>query len=165
MKDNKSRKNVPEKKPDFRIFEGQKGKKQRDPKKGDKQSVFQWKRAGRTSLIWVFIIIAAVFLSSLFTNSSKKEVEIDYSIYREYLTSRILTKANIIEKTFHGELTIPQTVITDYGTFENVTRVYLTLPFIDREIMEEWDANNLEYSFKEKTAAFQFYRCLVKKRM
>jgi cell division protease FtsH len=157
MKDNKSRKNAPEKKPSLRMFDSRKGTKQSDPKTGDKQPVFQWKRAGRTSLIWVVIIIAAVFLSSLFTNSARKEVEIDYSIYREYLTSRILSKANIIENTFHGELTTPQTVITDYGTFENVTRVYLTLPFIDREIMEEWDANNLEYSFKEKTVDWTGY--------
>ena len=117
MKDNKSRKNAPEKKPSLRMFDSRKSNKQSDPKIGDKQPVFQWKRAGRTSLIWVVIIIAAVFLSSLFTNSARKEVEIDYSIYREYLTSRILSKANIIENTFHGELTTPQTVITDYGTF------------------------------------------------
>ena len=37
-------------------------KKSKDP-----LNSFQWKRAGKTSLIWVLIIVAAIFLSNLFT--------------------------------------------------------------------------------------------------
>ena len=55
-------------------------KKSKDP-----LNSFQWKRAGKTSLIWVLIIVAAIFLSNLFTEGSRKETEIDYFKYKEDL--------------------------------------------------------------------------------
>ncbi|MFC1581488.1 ATP-dependent zinc metalloprotease FtsH [Candidatus Neomarinimicrobiota bacterium] len=130
---------------------------QKPEKKGEQPIGFQWKRASKTSLIWVVIIIAAVFLSGLFTNSGKKEIEIEYSLYQEYLMQGQISGASIIENIFHGELSTPQTIVTNYGTFEDVRRIYLTLPFIDREILEEWDKYNLNYSFKEKTVDWTGY--------
>jgi cell division protease FtsH len=129
------------------------------PSKGKKapQTGFQWKRAGKTSLIWILIIMAAIFLSGLFTEGARKEVEIGYFKYRELLTQKKIIRATIIEDIFHGELATPQTVSTDYGTLENVTRFYLTLPFIDRETTQEWDQYGVEYTFKEKRVDWTGY--------
>mgnify|MGYP001219319686 FL=1 len=69
---------------------------------------FQWKRAGKTSLIWIGIILVAVYLSSLLTNERNNELEIDYSLYREYLLAGDIDKAVIIDKTFHGKFKTPQ---------------------------------------------------------
>ena len=48
-------------------------KKHRQPhrkykEKKTPQDEFNWKRAGKTSLIWIGIILVAVYLSSLLTN-------------------------------------------------------------------------------------------------
>ncbi len=40
---------------------------------------------------------------------------------------------------FHGEFKLPQTMETPYGnSADNVSYFKLTLPFIDRDIIEEW---------------------------
>ena len=36
------------------------------------QDQFDWKRAGKTSFIWLMIIIGAVYISGLLTESGKK---------------------------------------------------------------------------------------------
>ena len=44
-----------------------------------KPDQFQWQRAGKTSFVWILVIISAVFLSNLFTNQSGEEIEVQYS--------------------------------------------------------------------------------------
>ncbi len=157
MEKQSPKKTIKEKRPNLNPPGNRKIPLKPENKKGEQPTGFQWKRASKTSLIWVVIIIAAVFLSGLFTNSAKKEIEIEYSLYQEYLVQRQISGASIIENIFHGELSTPQTIITNYGTFEDVRRFYLTLPFIDREILDEWDQYSLNYSFKEKTVDWTGY--------
>jgi cell division protease FtsH len=134
------------KKPDL------KNKKPIDPK-----SIFQWKKAGKTSLVWLLIIIGAIIISGIFNNSNKKEVEVEYFQYQEYLKNDQIEKGTIIENIFHGEFIIPQNIDTNYGTIENVERFFVSLPLLDRETLAEWDNYNLEYNFKEKTADWTSY--------
>ncbi len=63
---------------------------------------FNWKRAGKTSLIWISIILCAVYISGLLTESGKKEIEIEYTEYREYLKNHEIQKAVVIGVVFHG---------------------------------------------------------------
>ena len=75
-----------------------------NPKKGDNHKVdeqFHWKKAGKTSLVWVLIIISAIFMSNLFTGQGVDEVEIQYSEYRTFLNNGLITKARIIDEVFH----------------------------------------------------------------
>ena len=110
---------------------------------------FQWKRAGKTSLIWIGIIVCAIYLSSILTDSDKKEPEIDYTEYIEYLNSGQIEKATILGRVFHGKFKEPQIISTDIGEIET-NNFKLTLPFIDRSVTDEWDSVNLAYTFKEK---------------
>lgn len=125
---------------------------QKDPKDN-----FQWKRAGKTSLIWIGIIFVAVYFSSLLTNERKNELEIDYTQYREYLLAGDIDRAVIIDKTFHGEFKTPQIIDTTLGSAEDVTKFRLTLPFVDRQVTEQWDQAGLDYSFKEKSIDWTGY--------
>ena len=134
------------KKPDL------KGKKPIDPK-----SIFQWKKAGKTSLVWLLIIVGAIIISGIFTNSNKKEIEVEFFQYQEYLKNDQIEKGTIIEGIFHGDFKIPQDIVTNYGTIENVERFFVSLPLLDRETLAEWDNYNLEYNFKEKTADWTSY--------
>ncbi|HIB04141.1 MAG TPA: ATP-dependent zinc metalloprotease FtsH [Candidatus Marinimicrobia bacterium] len=59
---------------------------------------------------------------------------------------------------FHGEFKIPQTLDTPIGgQLNEITHFKLTLPFVDRENTEEWDAAGLDYTFKEKTIDWTGY--------
>ena len=45
--------------------------------KNDNKQDFQWKRAGKTSFIWIAIILVTVYFSSILSESRNNEVEID----------------------------------------------------------------------------------------
>ena len=50
-----------------------------------------------------------------------------------------------------------KTLNTPLGALENVTHFKLTLPFVDRSVTDEWDAAELNYTFKEKTIDWTGY--------
>ena len=64
-----------------------------DKNKENSPSQFEWKRAGKTSLIWISVILFAVYVSGVLTESSKKEVEIEYTEYKDTSKTKILIKA------------------------------------------------------------------------
>ena len=127
---------------------------------GDNQDKdnFNWKRASKTSLIWLVIVMGAIYLSGQLTNLGKKEVEIEFTEYKEYLKNNEIQKGVIIGDIFYGEFKVPQDIESEYGNqINNVSHFKLTLPFIDREIIKEWDEASLEYTFKEKTIDWAGY--------
>lgn len=125
--------------------------------KGDnKNNEFQWKRAGKTSLIWVMILMVAIFLSGLLT-SNEQSVEIQYFQYREFLETRQISSADIIEEVFYGEFSTPLSIQTDVTVLENVSKFHVILPFIDKDVMSEWDTYGVNYSFKAKTIDWTSY--------
>ncbi|MFL2983394.1 MAG: ATP-dependent zinc metalloprotease FtsH [Candidatus Neomarinimicrobiota bacterium] len=124
----------------------------------DSNDNFDWKRAGKTSFIWLIIIFGAVYISGLLTQTGKKEIEIEYTEYRKYLENGEIQKGVIMGDIFHGEFKVPQSIETSIGTSLNdISYFKLTLPFIDRENTEEWDAAGLEYTFKDKTIDWTGY--------
>jgi cell division protease FtsH len=125
--------------------------------KDNKNNEFQWKRAGKTSLTWVFILITAIFLSGLFTSAHQKTIEIQYYQYRAFLEDKLISKATVIEDVFTGEFETPQTIISDAGPIENVTKFKVIIPFIDREIMSEWNNYGVDYSFKQQSIDWTGY--------
>ena len=132
-------------------------KKLPKPSNKNNPDQFHWKRAGKTSLIWISIILCAVYISGLLTESGKKEIEIEYTEYREYLKNHGIQKAVVIGNVFHGEFKLAKTLDTPLGVLENVTHFKLTLPFVDRSVTDEWDAAELNYTFKEKTIDWTGY--------
>ncbi len=118
---------------------------------------FHWKRAGKTSFVWVLIIISAVFLSNLFNGQGADEFEIQYSEYRSFLTGGLITSARVVDEIFHGELSEQQVIINSAGVSQNIVKFRLKLPFIDREVMNEWDKYNVDYTFRQKSVDWTGY--------
>ena len=65
---------------------------------------FDWRRASKTSFIWLIIIFSAVYISGLLTDAGKKEIEIDYTEYRKYLKMEIYIKLSLWEMYFMESL-------------------------------------------------------------
>ena len=128
----------------------------RDNKNEDNPQ-FQWKKAGKTSFAWILIIIIAISLSRFFSSQPNGEVEIEYSDYKNFLTSRSIVKAKIVDEVFYGELNTPQSIILSNGLSKEIQYFRLKLPFIDREVMSSWDSYGLEYSFKQKSPDWTGY--------
>ena len=125
--------------------------------KNEDNPQFQWKKAGKTSFAWILIIITAFSLSRFFSSQPNGEVEIEYSDYKNFLTSRSIVKAKIVDEVFYGELNTPQSIILSNGLSKEIQYFRLKLPFIDREVMSSWDSYGLDYSFKQKSPDWTGY--------
>ena len=127
-------------------------------KQNNQHENFDWRRASKTSFIWLIIIFSAVYISGQLTDAGKKEIEIEYTEYRKYLENGDIHKAVIMGDVFHGEFKTPQSISSPLGTqLNDITHFKLTLPFVDRENTNEWDTAGLEYTFKEKTIDWTGY--------
>ena len=125
--------------------------------KNDNKETFEWKNASKTSFVWIFILVSAVFLSNLFSNPNGDEVEVQYSQYKSFLNKGLITKAQVVDEVFHGELAQTQTIVNRRGASVELKRFRLKLPFIDRDVMQEWDKNGVDYSFKQQTVDWTGY--------
>ena len=123
----------------------------------DNQNSFQWKQAGKTSLIWVVILISAIFLSNLFTSKNRNEVEIQYFEYQKFLNAGAILEAEIIENEFHGKLKEPQDLIRVGQKIGEYTNFLVTLPFVNESVLSEWDKFSVLYSFKERKVDWLSY--------
>ncbi|NOZ73802.1 MAG: ATP-dependent metallopeptidase FtsH/Yme1/Tma family protein [FCB group bacterium] len=108
-------------------------------------------------MVWISIILLAIFLSGLFTGAGDKEFEVDYFQYRDFLQNKKISRATIIENTFHGILSEPQTIISPMGTPEEITKFFVQIRVIDRETQAEWEQYGVEYNYKEKTVDWTGY--------
>ncbi len=126
-------------------------------KKSGNSDEFKWKKASKTSLMWIIIIISSIFLIQILGTGAKEEVVVNYDQYKTLLTSGQIKEATIIEREFHGILNNKTTLIIGNRPVE-VEKFYLILPpIIDQTILEEWDSYNLKYNFKEKTVQWTSY--------
>jgi cell division protease FtsH len=112
---------------------------------------FDWKKAPKTPLIWIFIIVAVIFLANMFASNTIGEREITYTQFNEYLEAGQVREGEIIGNEFHGVLKSPQTVTVNGTRFE-FTRFTLIIPFVDSPMLEKWDEYGVNYTFKEQTA-------------
>lgn len=125
----------------------------KDPGRGNSQKDnqgFQWKHAGKTSVIWIVILVSAIFLSSLFTGKGKKEVEIEYFQYREFLTSNQIAGGTVIDNEFHGDLKERVDLVVNDQFKGQIGGFVVTLPYVNESVLAEWDKYGVQYSFKDK---------------
>jgi len=125
----------------------------KDPGRGNSQKDnqgFQWKHAGKTSVIWIVILVSAIFLSSLFTGKGKKEFEIEYFQYREFLTSNQIAGGTVIDNEFHGDLKERVDLVVNDQFKGQIGGFVVTLPYVNESVLAEWDKYGLQYSFKDK---------------
>ena len=117
---------------------------------GESENKFQWKQAGKTSIVWIVILVSVIFLSNLFTAKNRNEVEVQYFQYKDFLTSGAILEAEIIEKEFHGKLKEPEEVIREGQKIGEFTLFVVTLPYVNETVLTEWDQYEVKYSFRER---------------
>ena len=117
---------------------------------GEGENKFQWKQAGKTSVVWIVILVVAIFLSNLFTAKNRNEVEVQYFQYKDFLTSGAILEAEVIEKEFHGKLKEPVEIIREGQKVAEYTQFVVTLPYVDETLLAEWDQFQVKYSFRER---------------
>ncbi|HOO13976.1 MAG TPA: ATP-dependent zinc metalloprotease FtsH [Candidatus Marinimicrobia bacterium] len=119
-----------------------------EPPKPNKDD-FRWKKASRTSLMWIIIILSSVILLQILGRGAQEEVVITYSQYKELLDQKLIKSAVIIENEFHGTLTQKVPLVVGGRTIE-AEKILVNLRFVDSEMLKSWDEAGIEYDFKVK---------------
>ena len=119
----------------------------RDPNRKRRDDEFQWKKASKTGLIWISILVAAIFFSTLWPGSDEGAVKIDYSEFKELVKNDNVKSAEVIVKDniLIGETKRP--VILPGEKERTITRFKTVLPFLNDKLVEEWEAKNIEIRF------------------
>jgi cell division protease FtsH len=97
---------------------------------------FPWRKAGRTLLIWLVLIIISVYIFQYYNRGLKKEAEINYTEFLEQLDSSNVKTALMVEKDVSGEFVKPikKTVDNVARSFQNYK---LHLPFEDATLLQK----------------------------
>ncbi len=116
----------------------------------DNNDRFKWKKASKTSLIWIAILIGTIILAQVLSMNQGGEQTITFSEYKQLLENQKIESATIIDKEFHGVLKAPVTKTVN-GREVQYKNFVLTLPYVDDTMLQQWNKYNLDYNFKEKS--------------
>jgi len=134
-----------------------KGSQQPDKKKDVPDNEFKWKKASKTSLMWIVIIISSIFLIQILGTGKKEEITIEFQQYKDLLSSGQISKATIIERKFHGTLKEKTTLIIQGRPIEVTKFNFILPPNYDQYMLADWEQNNLSYNFQEQTIEWTAY--------
>ena len=125
-------------------------------KRDKKDRGFQWKRATRTLIFWILLFLGTIYIVQVFNLRKPREIEVSYTEYMQFLENGSIEKANIEDQDFHGILKYEESVVRD-SKIVKFNRFKTTLPFIDRDMVTQWDEAGLQYEFKKKGTAWWGY--------
>jgi cell division protease FtsH len=118
----------------------------KDPNRKRKDDEFQWKKASKTGLIWIAILVAAIFFSTLWPSSEEGTEKISYSEYQAILKDNNMKSGEVIVKDniLIGKTHQPYPV-GDKGTM--ITRFKTVLPYLDDTVVAQWEERNINIRF------------------
>ncbi|MEJ2636143.1 MAG: ATP-dependent zinc metalloprotease FtsH [Calditrichia bacterium] len=126
------------------------GKRPQLPKRGNQDNNdFQWKKGSKTILIWIVIIMAIILLTSIFPMGKTQERSVPYSKYQYFLDNDMILKGEVVtsENEFRGTLKKPFQDVLPNGKTIEYTKFKTILPFVDKEMVKQWEAKNIAIEF------------------
>jgi cell division protease FtsH len=122
---------------------GGKGRRNPDPdhNKRRKDEEFHWKKASKTGLIWIVILLAAIVFSIFWPGADRDGVEISFSEYQEILKQDNILSVTVKEKTLIGILKEPIPISNEGG--RTFTRFKTMLPLLSEEMVKEWQEKKI----------------------
>lgn len=120
--------------------------------KGDKKipNIPNQIKMPKTPLVWVGLIILLLVLAQTIGNAGMEQQKlIGFSEFKTYLANDNV-KGGVMEGTeFTGEFKEP--VVDNINSKEVVYKKFkVTIPYIDTELLQEWDNAGIDYKFKEQ---------------
>jgi cell division protease FtsH len=123
----------------------------RDSGKKKPDDNFQWKKASRSLIVWILVILGSVLFANAFSNlSGKSEQAIEFGHYRAFLEAGKIKKAVIEDSELHGELEYEDAIEIN-GEVVKVSKFRVTLPFVEDQMLQEWDKYGVDYDFQKKS--------------
>jgi len=112
-----------------------------------KDDEFQWKKASRTGLIWIAILIAAIFFSTFWPSAEEGAVKISFTEYQQILKNDNMASGEVIVKDniLIGETKNP--IMIPGEKTRSVTRFKTVLPYLDDSMVQDWAEKNVDIQF------------------
>jgi cell division protease FtsH len=123
-------------------------RKQRPPQAPPEGS--PWRRASRSLLFWVFLVLLSISIFQFFNRSRRQEMIVTYSEFRQQLVDGNIDKVTIIEKEVHGELKNTASKVAD-GKLEEYTKFLVHIPFEMPELIGQLEAQEVAIESEPKT--------------
>ncbi len=143
--------------------DGQKGRnnnrRSRPEKRGtppEKETELRRKKNLKNLVLWIFIIVAILYLTNQLQPSKEDEVMVSYKRYKEFLQQGMIRKAYVIKENdeFHGILNEEVTELDEQEEPRTFTKFKVILPFVDDTATKEWEELGLEIDFRKAPHAW-----------
>jgi len=118
-----------------------------DMNRNRKDDEFQWKKASKTGLIWIAILLAALFFATLWPNAEPGATEITFIEYMKILKDKNMKSGEITVKDnfLRGETIDARKNRTNDG--KEIDKFKLVLPYLNENMVDEWKSQGVEINF------------------
>jgi cell division protease FtsH len=110
-----------------------------DEKKGE----FRWRKASRTLIFWVILLLLSISLFQYYSRGKGDVVSINYTEFMQQLENSNIKKVNMMEKDIEGEF-IQNITKTEGNKTGQYAKFKLHIPFEDPSLLEKLEAKNVE---------------------
>jgi cell division protease FtsH len=124
----------------------------KNPNKKDQNSndEFQWKKASKTGLIWILILLAAIAFSTMWPSGRSDEAEVDYNTYQKLLKDGQIVEGEVTLKDLKFKGKLKQKMSIQVGkSLKTVQYIRTILPYVDNTSTEEWQKYGVNIRFVE----------------
>ena len=123
-----------------------------NPNKKDKNSndEFQWKKASKTGLIWILILLAAIAFSTMWPSGRSDEAEVDFNTYQKLLKDGDIVSGEVTLKDLKFRGKLKQKMSIQVGkSLKTVQYIRTILPYVDNTSTKEWQQYGVNIRFVE----------------
>ena len=124
------------------------GRRPPSPNRGGQKSpggppeVSGWRRASRSLLFWVFLVLLSITIFQFFNRSRGEEVIITYTEFQQQLEEGNVSEVTIIEKDIRGELKTTASKLSD-GELQEYDKFMVHIPFEMPELIAELEEKDV----------------------
>jgi len=118
----------------------------RRPPEGKKNG-FRWKKASRTLIFWVILLLFSISLFQFYSRGKGDVVSINYTEFMQQLEDSNIKKVTMMEKDIEGEF-IKNFTKTEGKKTGQYIKFKLHIPFDDPSLLEKLQAKNVEIEAK-----------------
>ena len=119
---------------------------------------FNWNKVLKVVISWSAIILMVFLVMTLFKGAEGTEMELTYTEYERLIADNLVERGTIKKSDFsnfdfHGELKTAQK-ITRGGKEQQFRKFVVTLPYLDKTVIEQWQQRGIEFTVQKEDNAW-----------
>jgi cell division protease FtsH len=112
-------------------------------KRPQKKEEFPWKKASRTLIFWLILILISITVFQYYARGKKEVLPVSYTLFMEELEKGNIKTVTLVEKDVEGEFAQSITH-TDGKVTKQYQKFKLHLPFDDPELLKKMEEKKVE---------------------